>query len=73
MIRTIAGYAFFGIIGVIAFKLLLGVVGLVFSLLWTLVSLAAIGFLFYLILRLVNPGAARRMRDKVSGAASEDR
>ncbi len=72
MVRTIAGYAVIGVVGIIAIKLAFGVVGLVFSLVWTLLTLAAIGFVFYLILRIVNPDAARRMREKVAGKPKEE-
>ncbi len=72
MVRTIAGYAVIGVVGIVAIKLAFGVVGLVFSLVWTLLTLAAIGFVFYLILRIVNPDAARRMREKVVGKPKEE-
>ena len=67
MVRTLTGYAILGIIGVLALKLLFGVIGFAFSLLWTLLSLAAVGFVFYLILKIINPEAARRVREKVAG------
>jgi membrane protein implicated in regulation of membrane protease activity len=66
MIRTLAGYAVVGVVGIIVFRLLFGLIGFAFSLLWTLLWLAALGFVFYLVLKLINPDAARRMRDKVS-------
>ena len=72
MIRTLVGYAAVGVIGFVVVKLLFSIVGLVFSLLGTLLWLAAIGFLFYLILKLINPDAARRMREKVSGRKKSD-
>ena len=72
MIRTLIGYAAVGVIGFVVVKLLFSIVGLAFSLLWTLLWLAAIGFLFYLVLKLVNPDAARRVREKVSGREKSD-
>ncbi len=72
MIRTLVGYAAVGVIGFVVVKLLFSIVGLAFSLLWTLLWLAAIGFLFYLVLKLVNPDAARRVREKVSGREKSD-
>ena len=72
MVRTIVGYAVIGVVGIIVIKLAFGIVGLVFSLVWTLLTLAAIGFVFYLILRIVNPDAARRMREKVAGKPKEE-
>jgi membrane protein implicated in regulation of membrane protease activity len=67
MIRVLARCAVAGIIGIVFLKLLFGVIGFAFSLLWTLLWLAAIGFLFYLILKIINPDAARRVREKVAG------
>ena len=72
MIRTLVGYTVVGVIGFVVVKLLFSIVGLALSLLWTLLWLAAIGFLFYLVLKLINPDAARRMREKVSGREQSD-
>ncbi len=72
MIRTLVGYAAVGVIGFVVVKLLFSIVGLAFSLLWTLLWLGAIGFLFYLVLKLINPDAARRVREKVSGREKSD-
>lgn len=67
MMKTIAGYAVVGIVGIIAIKLAFSALGMVFSLVWTLLVLAGLGFAFYLILRIVNPDAATRLREKVAG------
>ena len=72
MIRTLVGYATVGVIGFVVVKLLFSIVGLALSLLWALLWLAAIGFLLYLVLKLINPKAARRMREKVSGREESD-
>ncbi len=72
MIRTVTGYAVLGLIGILVLKILVGVVGFAFSLLWTLLSLAAVGFVCYLILRIISPDAARRVREKVAGHADSD-
>lgn len=65
MIRTLTGYAVIAVIGIVAIKLVLAVIGLAFSLLSTVLAFAAIGFVFYLILRIVNPEAAGRLREKI--------
>ncbi len=72
MIRTLVGYAAVGVIGFVVVKLHFSIDGLARSLLWTLLRLAAIGFLFYLVLKLINPDAARRVREKVSGRGKSD-
>ena len=72
MIRTLVGYATLGVIGFVVVKILFSIVGLVLSLLWTLLWVAAVGFLLYLVLKLINPKAARRMWEKVSGREETD-
>ena len=72
MIRTLAGYAVVGVVAIIALKLLFGVVGFALSLVWTLFWLAAIGFLVYLVLKVVSPDTARRVREKVAGREKTD-
>ena len=67
MVRTLTGYAIIGLIGLVALKLLLGVIGFAFSLLWTLLSFAAVGFICYLILKIISPDTARKVREKVAG------
>ena len=72
MVRTLAGYTIVAVIGIVAIKLVLGLLGLVFSLMWTVLWLAAIGFVFYLILKVVSPNTARRVREKVRGEPASD-
>lgn len=67
MVRTLTGYAILGLIGLVALKLVLGVIGFAFSLLWTLLSFAAVGFVCYLILKIISPDTARKVREKVAG------
>jgi len=40
--------------------------------LWTLFWLAAIGFLIYLVLKIVSPDTARRVRENVVGREKTD-
>ncbi len=72
MIRTLTGYAVVGVVAIIVLKLLFGVIGFALSLVWTLFWLAAIGFLFYLVLKIVSPDTARRVREKVAGREKTD-
>jgi hypothetical protein len=67
MLRSILGYAVLAIIGFLALKLVFGMLGFVFSLAMTLIWLAAIGFVFYLVLKLISPSTARRVREVVTG------
>lgn len=65
--RTILGYAVLAIIGFFAIKLLLGLLGFAVSLLINLLWLAAIGFVFYLVLKLISPATAQRIHDSIRG------
>jgi predicted lipid-binding transport protein (Tim44 family) len=65
--RTILGYAVIACIGFFAIKLIFGLLGFAITLLVNLLWLAAIGFVFYLILRVVSPAAAQKIHDAVKG------
>ena len=63
MVRNVVGYAVFAAVVLMALKLL----GFVWGILGTLVWLAFIGFVFYLLLRLFSPGTADKVRDTIRG------
>ncbi|MDH3457459.1 MAG: hypothetical protein OER90_11540 [Gemmatimonadota bacterium] len=65
MVRALIGYAVLAIVGIVALKLLFGLLSIAFSLLWALLWLAALGFVFYLVLKVVSPSTARRVKDKI--------
>ena len=65
--RTIFGYAVLAIVGFLVLKLAFGLLGFVFTIAITLLWLAAIGFVFYLGLKLISPHTARRVREVVTG------
>ena len=67
MIRTLVGYSVLAVIGFVLLKLVFGVLGFAFSLLWQLLWLAALGFVFYMIIRVVSPRTARRIREMIRG------
>ena len=72
MIRTITGYAVVALIGFLALKLVFGLLGFALSILWTLLWLAALGYIIYLILRIVSPNTAQWIREQVQGEAETD-
>jgi hypothetical protein len=55
------------VVGVVALKLVFGLLGFVFSLLSSLFWLAAIGFVIYLVLKVISPETANRVKEKVRG------
>lgn len=67
MLRTILGYAVLAIIGFFALKLLLGLLGFAFGLLMQLLWLAAVGFVIYLVVKLLFPSTAQKIHDAVKG------
>lgn len=67
MLRSIIGFAVLAIVAWIALKLVFGLLGLALTLMWSLLWLAAIGFGVYLILKLVSPSTAEKVRDMVKG------
>ena len=71
MVRTLAGYSVLAVIGIVALKLILGLLGFAFSLLMSLFWLAAIGLVFYFILKVISPSTARRVREMIRGKETE--
>ena len=72
MLRTLVGYSLLAVVGIVALKLFFGLLGLAVSLLMSLIWLAAIGFLFYLALKILSPETARRMREKIQRRKTSD-
>jgi hypothetical protein len=67
MFRRLLGYALFAIVALFLFKLMLGLFGLFLGLLFTVLWFAFLGFVIYLILKIVAPGAAARVREMIAG------
>jgi hypothetical protein len=71
MLRTIFAIGFFAILGLFALKLIFGLAGTLFVLLFFLLGLALkialIGLLVYFVIRIVSPETARKMRERWSG------
>ncbi|HEU5358666.1 MAG TPA: hypothetical protein VFU45_06090 [Gemmatimonadales bacterium] len=67
MFRSLLGYAVLAVVAYFALQIVLGlfgiVVGLVFKLLW----LAAIGFIVYLVIRVLSPKTADKIADTMKG------
>ena len=73
MLRTIFSIGLVAILGLIAFKFIFGLfsvaVGLFVGLLFLALKIAFFLFLIYLIIRIVSPETARRLRERWSGTA----
>lgn len=71
MLRTVFTIGLFALLGLFALKLAFGVFGALFALLiWLLIlaiKIALVGGVIYLILCVVSPTTARRMRERWRG------
>jgi hypothetical protein len=65
--RTLLGYAVLAIVAFFALKLVFGLLGFALTLLWNLLWLAALGFVVYLVLKVVSPRTAARLHDAITG------
>lgn len=70
MFRSILGFAILAIVAWLGLKLVFGIVGSLFGIATTVLTLAVIGFFFYLALRILSPSTADRVRDMIKGRPS---
>lgn len=72
MLRTLLTIGIFALLGLFALKLVFGIFGTLFGLFfWLLfmaIKIAIIGGLVYLVIRVVSPDTARRLRERWSGS-----
>ena len=72
MLRTVFAVGLMAILGLIALKFIFGIFGFLFVVLFGLfflaLKIALIGFVVYLVIRMLSPDTARRIRQKWSGA-----
>jgi hypothetical protein len=73
MLRRILGFAVLAVVAWLLLKIVFGLLGTLIGLAVTALILAFIGYAIYLVLRLVAPGVADRVRDMITGAASAAR
>ena len=67
MFRNLFGFAVFAIVTVFVLKVAFGLFGLVLGLLGTVLWLAFVGFMIYLVLKIFAPGTAARVREVIAG------
>lgn len=70
MIRSVAGFAGFAIVALIGLKLIMGLIGGIMSLVVTVLWFAFWGWIFYLILKVLSPSTASRLREVITGKSS---
>ncbi|UCD23091.1 MAG: hypothetical protein JSW51_08465 [Gemmatimonadota bacterium] len=68
MIRTLVGYSIVAVLGVVALKLALGLLGFAFSLMSSLLWFVVIGFVIYMVLKIISPDTASRIKENIRGS-----
>ncbi|HET7789866.1 MAG TPA: hypothetical protein VFK78_03640 [Gemmatimonadales bacterium] len=71
MLRSILGFAVFAVVAWLALRLVFGIIGTLFGLAMVVLWLAAIGFLIYLVVRVVSPATADKIREMVKGRRAD--
>lgn len=67
MFRSVLSFAIFAVLVWIGLKVIFGLLGGLMGILMTVLWLAAIGFIFYVVLRVISPATADRVRDTIRG------
>jgi len=67
MIRSVAGFAGFAVVALIGLKLIMGLLGGLLSIVMTVLWFAFWGWVFYMILKVVSPDTATRLREMITG------
>jgi hypothetical protein len=67
MIRSILGFAIIAIVALLVLKIALGLLGVFIGLAVSILVLAAMGYALYLVIRVVSPRTAERIRQAIRG------
>jgi hypothetical protein len=71
MIRRILGFALLALVALVALKIIVGLLGVLMGLAITVLVFAAFGYVFYLVLRVVSPTTAAKVREAIGHAGRE--
>ena len=67
MIRNMFGFAALAVVAMIAIKFIFSIFGIIVSLFMALLWFAFVGFLIYMLLRVLSPSTADRLKEMISG------
>lgn len=67
MLRNLFGFAVFAVVAIFLLKVLFGLFGLVLGLFAAVLWFAFLGFIIYLVLKLLAPETAARVREMIAG------
>ena len=70
MFRSLIGFAIFAVVALIAIRFVFGLIGFAIGIFGSIVWLAFVGFIIYLILRVLSPSTADRVRDTIRGKST---
>lgn len=68
--RKILGFAVLAIVAWLVLKIFFGLLGTLIGLAFWIVGLAVVGYVIYLVLKLIAPRTAARVREMVGGPGS---
>ncbi len=71
MFRSVLGFAVVAVLAWLGLKLVFSVLGGLIGLAMTVLWLAAIGFIIYLVLRVVSPSTAEKIREMIKGRPAD--
>jgi hypothetical protein len=71
MFRSIFGFAVLALVAWLALKIVFGLLGGLVGLAMTLLMFAAVGFVFYIVLRMISPSTADKVREMIKGRPTE--
>jgi hypothetical protein len=67
MLRNLFGFAVLAVVTILLLRVVFGLFGLVLGLLGAVLWFAFVGFMIYLVLKIVAPGTAARVREMIAG------
>ena len=67
MIRRALSFALLAVVALLVLKIALGALGALIGLTVSVLVLAAMGYVFYLVLRVFSPATAAKIRDLIRG------
>ncbi|HET7041027.1 MAG TPA: hypothetical protein VFI13_03370 [Gemmatimonadales bacterium] len=65
--QKLLGYSLLAIVGLFLWRVLTGLFGMILGLLFSLLWLAFVGFIIYLIIRVFSPSTADKIQEMISG------
>jgi len=71
MFRSVLGFVVVAVLAWLGLKVVFSVLGGLIGLAMTVLWLAAIGFIIYLVLRVVSPTTAEKIRDMIKGRPAD--